>query len=236
MSLYLGFSLCTDGKDSTYKKHLINAILVTPDTTTFLFTIDVGGTTQDADATAAAWIGIVDRVQTEYGPYCKTFDSDTLSVNKAASSKLMSHFPGIMWVYCAAHCINLNFKDTVVFPLISTLWSQETSIVHMFYTRTRPRYLLRTAFASTDYPGKISSNPLKGEHNVCEVRFANIFYVIARLVRIQSVLKAVSLSDELNNWISKLPKRDDRKSCRDVSELLASRAFWMAVKEYVRLL
>lgn len=44
------------------------------------------------------------------------------------------------------------------------------------------------------------------------------------------------LHDELNDWISKLPKRDDRKSCCDVSELLASRAFWMAVKEYVRLL
>ena len=214
----------------------MNALLVTPSTISYLFSMDASGS-RDAEATCSQFMEIISRAEEEFGPHCFALVTDTPSVNRAAVELLRIRRPKIIWVPCLAHCLNLFFKDLVIFPKIGQMWDKVKTVVNLFRSRSVPRDLLRQELKDNEYPSKRRSQPLKGVVPACELRFGNIYNVISRLIRIEERLKFVTVSNAFSEWIARLPKKSDRLNGRDVqTHLLPTSPLWTQMKEFHNLL
>ena len=124
----------------------------------------------------------------------------------------------------------------MAFPSFGTMWEDVKAVAHLFHARTGPRAFLRKELEERDYRDKRAGVPLKGVKRVCELRFANSFMVIDRLIRIEERMKSVVVSGALAEWIQNLPRLADRAECRRLKALLTDDVFWLKLTEYVRLL
>jgi hypothetical protein len=225
-----------DGKDSNDGTHLSNVILLTTSDTVFLFTYDTSPVIQNATAVAKDWCSVMSRVEDEFGSRCVAIVTDSPNVHRSAAKIFQIAHPEITWIPCLAHCLNLFFKDSTVFPELQSLWQTTKKIVHLFRARTVPRALLRAELVVRDYPGKVSQNPLKGVKNVCELRFGNIFLVLQRLLLLRCILKVVCVSPAFELWCDSLKPEIERDAVKKVVAQVLSAVFWNEVDDYVRVM
>ena len=71
---------------------------------------------------------------------------------------------------------------------------------------------------------------------MCELRFANMYMVISRLVRIEERVKFVAVSTAFAEWISALPKKADRTQNLEIQATISLLSLWILTKEYLSLM
>jgi hypothetical protein len=151
--------------------------------------------------------------------------TDTPAVNRSAAKIIEEKFPHIMWLPCMTHCLNLFFKDTVIFPPVASLYAGAKEVVHHFYARSFPRGLLRQQLQTNEMK-------VKGVKSVCELRFGNILAVMYRLQRCMSAIQTVIVSDKHKDWLKGLSARD-RKSVQQVADTCLNVSFWTGIDAYI---
>ena len=219
--------MISDGKDNNNHVHVINILLSTPVATVFMKTADFSTTERDQLATANLLIQEIRSLEPIVQKCLTAIVTETPSVNVAASKIIEKEFHWVTWIPCLAHVLNLLFKDSLIPPNAARMYSDAKKMTHLFYSRARPRHLLRVNLQ------EVHHNKIKGVTRVCELRFGNVFMVLSRLQSCRVSLKEVLASAVFETWMK---KQKDEIVVQEVVDTVNSRFFGDSVDQYVNVM
>lgn len=121
-----GCSLISDGWSNAQNRPLLNFLVTTPKGTKFLSAIDTSGAVKDAPYIAAQLaLAITQQGAEDIVCIC----TDSAGVNAAAAALLKEEFPGIAWVRCGAHGVDLALTSIGKLPWVKDILDQASTLV-----------------------------------------------------------------------------------------------------------
>jgi hypothetical protein len=152
---------------------------------------------RNAEHTAEMLGQAISKLPDNIRPHVVAVVTDTPSVNRSAAKRLQEQFPTITWI----PCLTLVFKDTMEFPTPKALFERVKTVAHFFYSRARPRRLLKECLEQVDLK-------IRGVIRVCELRFENCYSVMQRLLMCQDCVRSVVASVPYTKWTKTLGAKD----------------------------
>nr|GMD14280.1 uncharacterized protein LOC109152037 [Ipomoea batatas] len=210
-----GCSLMMDKWTDRRSRSFINILVNCSLGSYFLESVDVSKDTVDANKMLELFETFVNQVGKDK---VVQVISDNASENVRAGKDLMQVYPNLYWTTCAAHCINLMFKD--IFEIRHFLMAYKRALKLSVYIHSKTKLLnwLRK------YTGK------RDLVKFAKTRFATAFLTFKRLHEHKNNLRKLFNSEEF--LTSSYFKEDAGKEC---SRIVQMPNFWNTILEALKI-
>lgn len=122
-----GCTLAFDGWTSRQSRPLINVMCITPKGSVFLESIDTSLKVKTAEYIAKIYERSILKIDPKHVTAIVT---DNASNYKLAGDIITEKYPGITWLPCGAHTINLLFKDIGKIPFVKSILDDAIHLVN----------------------------------------------------------------------------------------------------------
>ncbi|XP_012853841.1 PREDICTED: uncharacterized protein LOC105973363 [Erythranthe guttata] len=199
-----GCTIMGDGWTDIRQRSLINFLVYCPKGISFIKSVDASDICTNADTLCNLFADIVEWVGPRNVVHMVT---DNGANYKAAGSRLMEKYPFIFWSPCAAHCVNLIFKDVGDMPTVQSLAVLASKVTVFVYNH------------------KFALNWLRNRKGWREIirpgatRFATTFIALQSLYAHKDDLQALVVSPDYKQYL-KMQKG------REVKQIVLDENFW----------
>ena len=144
---------------------------------------------------------------------------DNAAANRSAAREVMAKYPRIIATNCAAHCINLLFKDLCSISVFAEVLAMVNTVVVFMHRPTKVRRLFQAKYSTLEVlkPGA--------------TRFGSQYLMLKRYLEIEDNLRSFMVSDD---WES--CGLDDRHGITELKAFVADRDRKQQCVELQRLL
>nr|GLL21970.1 uncharacterized protein LOC109167856 [Ipomoea trifida] len=210
-----GCSLMMDKWTDRRGRAFINVLVNCSLGSYFLESVDVSKDTVDANKMLELFETFVNQVGKDN---VVQVISDNASENVRAGKDLMELFPSLYWTSCAAHCINLMFKDIFEIRHFSMAYKRALKLSVYIHSKTKLLNWLRK------YTGK------RDLVKFAKTRFATAFLTFKRLHEQKNNLRKLFNSEEF--LTSSYFKEEAGKEC---SRIVQMPSFWNTILEALKI-
>ena len=180
-----GVTICSDGWDNVTHRPLMNVMLACTSGEVFLGSVDTTGVRKDAVYVANR---VKDYIEAVGGQNVVQVCTDNVSTMRNAGTLLIRDFPHIYWQGCSAHALDLLLEDWGQQVWVAKMVKKARSIVKYIRMHHMPLAIFRRYS-----PNLMLKMPV-------ETRFATLFLMIERLVKVKEAVESTVHDPEWNEF------------------------------------
>jgi hypothetical protein len=215
-----GVTICSDGWDNVTHRPLMNVMLACTSGEIFLGSVDMTGERKDAIYVASR---VKDYIEAVGGQNVVQVCTDNVATMRLAGTLLIRDFPHIYWQGCAAHVLDLLLEDWGEQVWVAKMVKKAKSIVKFIRMHHIPLAIFRR-----HSPNLMLKLPV-------ETRFATMFLMIERLVKVKEAVESTVHDPEWNEFRRTLQGNGPKRKTDDVRRRVRKDEFWRRCLNFVHM-
>jgi hypothetical protein len=215
-----GVTICSDGWENVTHRPLMNVMLACTSGEVFLGSVDMTGERKDAVYVASR---VRDYIEAVGGQNVVQVCTDNVANMRLAGTMLIRDFPHIYWQGCSAHVLDLLLEDWGGQVWVAKMVKKAKSIVKFIRMHHIPLAIFRR-----HSPDLMLKLPV-------ETRFATMFLMIERLVKVKEAVESTVHDPEWNEFRRTLQGNGPKRKADGVRRRVRKDEFWRRCVNFVHM-